>query len=298
MLVPYVAAPPPEETTRGWGALPALLLFAACGLALVTVADAMSRSGRANGQPLFWIGIAVIVAPIAWRVTSSSATRGERIALVVIVGLALYGVKVVHDPFGFTFADELVHQHNANEIVRTGTLFGNNSILPVTPSYPGLEALTAALAAMTGMTTFSAGLIVVGAARTLVMMAIYLVVESLSSSTRAGAVGALFFAAGPNFLFFSGQFSYESLALPMCAAVLFTLIAMRSTEDARTSLGWGALGLISVPAISVTHHVSSYVLICGLSALSVISLLLARYWRRHPRPTAPPRVTGAANGDG
>jgi hypothetical protein len=281
--------------SRGWGAIPALILTSACGLALVTVGDAMSRTGRANGQPVFWLGIALIVAPSAWRVTTSSATRTERIVLVVLVGLALYAVKIVHDPFGFTFADELVHQHNTNEILRTGSLFGDNSILPITSLYPGLEALTAALAAVTGMTTFSAGLIVVGAARVMIMLAIYLLVENLSSSTRAGAIGALFYAAGPNFLFFSGQYSYESLALPMSTAVVFAIVAMRSSEDARMSYGWGVLALLSIPAVAVTHHVSGYVLAGALSGLSIITVLLVRRRRRHPERAR--RAAGTATHD-
>jgi hypothetical protein len=272
----------------GWGAIPLLILSSACGLALVTLADAMSRSGRTEGQALLWIGIALIVAPTAWRVTTSSATRGERILLVVLVGLALYAIKVVHDPFAFTFADEFVHQHNANEILRTGSLFNGNSILPITPLYPGLEALTAGVASTTGMTTFGAGLIVIAASRVIMMLAIYFLIESLSSSTRAGAIGALFYAAGPNFLFFSAQFSYESLALPLSASVLFMLVAMRSSEDARTSFGWGALALLTVPAVVVTHHVSAYILTLALVGTSGVSVFLSSYRTRHPLQSEKP----------
>ena len=57
---------------RTYGAIPLLLLCASCGLLLVTVADALSRSGRGGGSAVFWIGILAIVVPITWRVTSPS----------------------------------------------------------------------------------------------------------------------------------------------------------------------------------------------------------------------------------
>ncbi len=62
-----------------------------------------------------------------------------------MVGLALYAAKLLRDPFGFTFGDELAHLHNLQEILATGGLFGSNSILPVTPRYPGLESAAAAV---------------------------------------------------------------------------------------------------------------------------------------------------------
>ena len=101
----------------GW--LPFLAVCAAIGVAVCTAGDALSRSTRSSSQALFWIGLLVIFVPIVLRLLSRSAGRSERLSLVVLLGLALYLVKIVHDPFGFTFADELVHAHNANEIVRT-----------------------------------------------------------------------------------------------------------------------------------------------------------------------------------
>jgi hypothetical protein len=264
---------------RTAGAVPALLLCMSCGLGLVTVADALSRSGRGGGQALFWLGIITIVAPATWRAISPTSSRSERIALAVMVGLALYAVKVVHDPFGFTFSDELVHQHNVNEILRTGTLFGRNSLLPITPSYPGLEAAAAALAAMTGLSTFAAGVVLIALARIITSLAIFLLVEKVLDSSRAAALAALLFAGAPNFLYFSAQFSYESLALPMTLVVLYTVAAQRRDSDQQNGRAWRAFGFALVPAIAVTHHVSSYVLAVELLAICVAAVLMT------PSPT-------------
>src|SRR5205823_2783210 len=131
----------------------------------------------------------------------------ERIVLVQLLGLSLYLVKVLRDPFGFTFADELAHLPNANAILHTHELFHSTSILPATGYYPGLESLAAALSSMSGLTPFGTGLIVIAAARVLMMLALFLLFERLSGSARVAALGAGVYAANANFLFFSAQFS-------------------------------------------------------------------------------------------
>src|SRR5205814_500880 len=99
--------------------------------------------------------------PITARLASRAPARGERVVLLLTLGLAFYLVKVLRDPFGFTYADELVHQDNVLNILGSGALFGHNPILPVTPLYPALEAITATLASLAGISSFVAGLVVI-----------------------------------------------------------------------------------------------------------------------------------------
>ena len=80
--------------------------------------------------------------PIFYRLTSRDASPGERLALVCLLGLSLYAVKVVRDAPLFTFSDELIHAFNAHQIAATHHLFEANPILKVTPYYPGLEGAT------------------------------------------------------------------------------------------------------------------------------------------------------------
>ena len=68
------------------------------------------------------------------------------------------------------------------------------------------------------------GLLIIGAARAVFMLAVYLAFERLSGSARLAGLGALLCTAAPTFLFFAGQFSYESLAVPLAAVALFALV--------------------------------------------------------------------------
>jgi hypothetical protein len=262
----------------GW--FPLLATTSAIGLVVIATADALSRSTTSSLQAFFWLGLIVIYAPIAYRLSTPGATRTERLSLVVLLGLSLYLVKVLLDPFGYTFADELAHAPNANAILRTHHLFQANSILPVTAYYPGLEGVTAGLAAMSGLSAFGAGLIVVGVARAIVMIALFLLFERVSGSFRVGGLAAAIYAANANFVFFSAEFSYESLALPL---VVFVLLAVAEWSRAKDIMGWSVTILVTSAAVVATHHLSSYALLAALFAISVASRLI-----RPTRPSRPP----------
>jgi hypothetical protein len=259
------------KTSAAWlGWFPALSASASLGVVLVVLCDALSRSTRSSSQALFWIGLLVIYVPVVFRLCSAGAARSERLALVVLLGLSLYVVKVLRDPFGFTFADELAHAPNANAILRTHELFHANSILPVTAYYPGLESVTAAFASMSGLSSFGAGLIVIGTARLAMMLGLFLLFERLSGSARIAAFGAAIYAANSNFVFFNAEFSYESLALPLLVTLLFAVLEWRSGPN-RT--GWSITVLLLTVGIVATHHLTSYALVGLLLALSLAARL-------------------------
>lgn len=256
------------------GALPLLAFAAAVGVALVSVADALSRTGEQGGPVLFWLAIAVIMFPAALRLTGEQASSGERAAIVVLVGLAFFAIKVLRDPFAFTFGDELAHLHNLQEILATGQLFGSNSILPITPRYPGLESAASAVAAGGGTSAFAGGIAVIAAARIVFMLAVYLAYERLTGSPRVAGLGALLSTAAPTFLFFSAQFSYESLAVPLGAVALFALVRRLQAAGRAERLRWSALVLIAAAAIIPTHHLTSYALVAFLLAVCLLHVPL------------------------
>lgn len=267
-----------QSSALGW--LPWIFLAVAAGVMVVSWADALSRTGH-RASVLFWLAMALLIFPAAFRLCSARVRPRERLATVVLVGLGLYAVKVLRDPFAFTYGDEFPHLYNLQTILSTGRLFGTNSILPITPRYPGLETLAALIARAGGLSPFAAGVVTVGAGRLLMMLGLYLLYARLGGSERAAGLGALLYAATPNFLFWSVQFAYESLALPLATVALFVTIRWAQERDVGLRRPWElCFGLVAV-AVVVTHHVSSYVLVAFLLALCVI------HWRLHGRAGAP-----------
>jgi hypothetical protein len=271
-----VAVEPGAQAARGpapLGAIPYVAFAIAAGLALVAFADALSRTGQSGGQAAFWAGVLLIVVPAALRLAGPDAGPGERATLVVLAGLALYGVKLLRDPFDFTFADELAHLRNVQNILHSGNLFEPNSILPVTPHFPGLESLASALVDLSGLSPFWAGVLLIGFARVLVPLALLLAFTRISGSARAGSLGALAYAATPTFLYFAAQFSYASLAVPLMTVVLVALARRETTADTER-VAWSIALLVLFAGIVPVHHITSYGVIGLLFAVAIAYAVL------------------------
>ena len=145
------------------GAAPLLALVAALGLLLIASADNGSRLGETGSETLFWAGLLLIYLPIALRLFGSSASSSERLALVVVLGVSLYLVKVVHSPAGFTLHDELASWRGAWDLLESGHLFADNPLVGGYSVFPGMTAVTAALAQLSGLSIFISALILIGA---------------------------------------------------------------------------------------------------------------------------------------
>jgi 4-amino-4-deoxy-L-arabinose transferase-like glycosyltransferase len=201
---------------------------------------------------------------------------------VLVYGALLYLVKVVHDPYTFTFSDEWIHEYKAATILHDGTLFQPNSILPVTARYPGLETVTAAFAALSGLSIFASGLVVVAVARAVVMLSLFLLVERLTRSPRIAGLAALLYASNPNFVLWSGQFSYESLALPLVVLTFFLVVAKMTADDPGERAGWTGAALLVISMVVITHHISAYALTGLLLAICVACVVRKREGERAP----------------
>lgn len=252
-------------------AAPACLAMAA-GVLVVALADSAARDGAASRHLLFWLGVALIVGPAALALCAGRLSRAERIWMVIAFGLSLYLAKVLYSPSRLAFSDEFVHFRSTQDDLLSGHLFSFNPLLPEAARYPGLGDLVSALVRLSGLPVSTAGLLVIGSARLVLMLALFLLVERASRSFRVAGLACLLYGANPNFLYWSAQMSYESLALPLVAFTLY-LVARRAT-DVRSA--WlSALAGISVLAVVVTHHLSSYFLAAVLVAWSAVAL-----WRR------------------
>ena len=253
-----------------WGWLPAISLSSGVGLLVVSLANTGGREGADWAAPAFWAGLLGLILPSAARLSSKEATRRERIGLILLAGLGLYLVKVLHSPYAFTFSDELIHYRSAVEILQSGRLFPENPMLPVSSYYPGLESAATALASLGGLSLFPAGLILIGAARIALTLGLFLFYELVSGSQRTAGVAVLLYMANPDFIFWSAQFSYESLAFPIAAVVLFAVARRDSASSPRGRSGPACLAILGILATVLTHHLTAFALSAYLVCLSAV----------------------------
>jgi hypothetical protein len=265
------------------GAMPPLAVLAAAGLLLVALGDNAAREGHAGAQVLFWAGLAVIYAPIAFRLLGSGADRAERVGLVLTLAISLYLVKVVRSPGEFVRFDELGWWRATHEAILTGHLFEANPLNPATAGFPSLAAVTAALAQLSGLSIFHAGLIVIGVARAVLVLALFLLLVRLTGSNRGAGIGIVVYACNPSFLYFDAQFGYESLALALAAA--FLLAALRWSRIEWVTVGrevgaTGALVVLLACGLAVTHHMTSIAVVGFVALWLILRNLRARRGER------------------
>ncbi len=254
---------------RAWKLrFPHVALIGSVGLAVTCAADCLSRASLGVFPVLYWTGVALIVVPVVVRMAMPEVRLGERLALIVLFGLALYAVKLMRDPFAFTLPDEFPHELNALNIIARHRLYQPNSSLPVTKAFPGLEGATAALAQLTGMSPFGSGILLLAAARTCMMLGLFSLFAYAGGSVRAAALGALVYGADSNFVLWEAQFAYESLALPLLV-VLLACVAERAQRPAEDRRFWAIPMLLLICAIVTTHHLTSYVTVLMLLFLGL-----------------------------
>ena len=84
-----------------------VVLSTAVGLGSVTVANVLSHDGWAYGRAsiFFWLGLLLIFVPNAAWIIGARATRRERLLLVLLLGVALYVIKILACLFHATVGD-------------------------------------------------------------------------------------------------------------------------------------------------------------------------------------------------
>ncbi len=275
------AVPPAVEPVRpdavsrlSWTAL-------AAGTGLVAVSGAISllRVGGPVPAPLaetlFWVGLALIVLPGALRLLSRDPSRLERIGIILLIALALYVVKFLRDPIAFTRHDELLHWRTASDIISTGRLFDPNPLLVVSPLYPGLESNVAALSHLGGADIFLAGVLVIGLARVVLVVALFLIFEDAFGSGWLAGIGVAIYMLNPSFVFFSSTFVYESLAIAL-SAVLILLTRRRQQASGRALLLYTIGAAVLCIALVLTHHVTTLATVGILLVIAASSWVLGR----------------------
>lgn len=260
-----------------WPAL--LALLTAVGLVMVAAANAGAQSSAGWAPYLFWSGLLVTFLPAAGRLLLPVRSRQERLALVVLLALALYLVKVLLEPTAFVLHDELGHWRTTDDILRSGQLFQPNPVVRAYAFFPGLEIVTAALVQLTGLSIFVAGTVIIGVVRLLSVVAIYLLLERLTSSGRLASLALLVYVGNPNFLYFDAQYAYESLALPLALLVILLLL---SSTGSRRHWSVNAVAVVLCAGTAVSHHLAAYWLTAVLLATSVVALGLRLTSRRGP----------------
>jgi hypothetical protein len=256
------------------GLVPLIMASTGGGLFLIGLADDQARRDTSLTLPLFWLGVLFIVGPTIWRLLAPEPSRNERLCVTVILGLSLYAVKIMVNPIAFALPDEFTHLRTLQDILTTGHLFADNPLLRISPVYPGMEAATAVAAVTTGLGSFPLAMLLIGIARVVTMLSLFLVASTVTGSGRVAGIASVVYAANASFLPFDVAYSYESLALPLAFLVVWAVLGWLR-HGGRGGLHAG-IALAGIAATTVTHHLTSLVLVALLTTWAVVSVVRKR----------------------
>ena len=152
---------------------------------------------------------------------SGRITDRAKIWFALYMALALLAARFVLYPQEFAYHDELIHYRVLLSIGQTKHLFTPSSLLPDTADYPGMEIATAAVHQLTGLSLHAAGLVLLGAVRVVMTLALIRIIQVVTGSATAGLPGCCHIYDQPAVHFFQ-----LTVLLPVCRppAVFFLRI--------------------------------------------------------------------------
>ncbi len=247
-----------QPLAQGWSAL------AIIGTSLGVLGQAWySYQGRVSGSSSpaeFYVSLSLVFVPPTLIILNRRASKNARIGFLLYMSLALIATRFMLYPTMFEYHDEIVHEWNVITIDKTSHLFASNAILPVTPYYPGLEIATSAVEHLTGLPLHSAGTVVLFLSRIVMTLGLLLVFQKVSGNSFISTLATLLYTLNPQYLLFNSEFSYQTVALPMC----FFCIYLFSVRSRRLGI-WGIAPSVAVAAvIAVSHHLTSVALVVTL----------------------------------
>jgi hypothetical protein len=216
----------------------------------------------------FWAGMCLMVLPLVALAARRSTPRAARTALLAVYSLVSYAPKLLRNPEGPLYHDELAHWRETHDVLATGLLFRPNPIITIIARYPGLHAATAALVDITGLTIWQVAILLLLLCHVALVFGIAALAQAAGLSTRAAVVAAMFYGLNPSFLYFDTQFAYESMAITL---VVWTLVAFASAIRSRGGqrrIAWSVLTVVFTVGTVVTHHLSQLVLVLIMVLIS------------------------------
>jgi hypothetical protein len=251
----------------GWPvAFPLIALLSSVGTLAVAAAYASGREGWPYLSALYWPGQLLVYVPIALRAYSSRLTGpAEGFALLLLLLVQQTLLFRMYSPLALKFPDELQHWRGTVNVAQSGTLDQANYSLPVAVHYPGLEALGGAVSASTGLSLTATAFILAALLHLLLVCALYVLCLRIRADWRVATVACVIYAANPHFMFFDAMYIYQSLALPFLLLAVWALRLLRL--PGRAAARWAVM-LIAIGVVTVSHPITSFVLVALLGSLA------------------------------
>jgi hypothetical protein len=260
---------------------PLLWLSATAGAVLLAVSYSMAatRGADQGHYAVFWAGMLVFTVPTVAVAASKKVSDRLRLGWLAAYALFTYLPKLLRNPGGPLYHDEIAHWRQTVGIATTGHLFEPNATIGIISRFPGLHIVVATISGSTGLSVWQSALLVLVLAHVLTVLGAAVLGESLFGSVRAGMVVALVYSLNSSFLYFDTQFAYESLAIPLFVWCLAALAKAHNATERGERLGWTVAAAVIGGMTVTVHHLTALILVLVLVVVTAVSAFMARRGR-------------------
>ncbi len=221
---------------------------------------------------LYWAGF--LTGMLALTALGCAVRIDELTRMCALVGLALFGTlpKLLRNPTGPLGTDEYAHTRQILEAYLNGDVGHVSYQLPITQGFPGLHQAVSAIAHLTGLSLWTAGLGVIVLAHILSVLGIYQLVRAAGGSAPGAATGAVVYTLNPSWVLFDASVAYESPAVPLLIWCLAAAVAA-ARGAVRFRARYIAAAAFAGMVTPVVHHLTAIILCALLVTLTCASLV-------------------------
>lgn len=248
-----------------------LFILWACGIIITAMTYHHAYSGPFDFE-FFWMGILLSGLSLVRLILYDQIRRQYRLIILFILGLTFYLPIIFWSPNYFHFGDEILHYTTSRLIQEQGNLDIDVNF-DIAKFYPGISLTTVFLSEFSDTSIFFSGKLLIGIIHSMILIFMYLFFERVVQSERIPIIGAVIYAINSRYVLFDGFFSYESMALPLMVLTLFIfskyMIDSEKMVPVKKSY-FRILGVVSISALVITHHFTSYMLLLFMIMISLI----------------------------
>lgn len=265
---------------------PVVVCAAAIGILVIGYSYRLSGLGADPSlyYIVFWLGMLTATLPSAAKLIARQGNRTDRLWAVVMVGMITMIPKLLRNPHGPSYHDEYAHWREAVDVAAAGKLFQPNTIIPIVEYFPGTSGLTVATQSISGLSMWTAGLVVIATLHIAGLFAVYVLGERMLCSARAGGVAALVYGLNPSAVYFDTQYAYESIAINLFLWVIALTAIGAQAPHLRRRVACVVTASVLTAALVVTHHLTTVFLIATLATMSITAIVRLLVLRRRHRP--------------
>ena len=209
----------------------------------------------------FWTAITLCSSSALLLILTSNNSEKTVIPVLIFWGLTLFLPQFLRSPMLFISRDELFHFQTLNLLNQSGNTHVISTVFNISLNYPGLELLTLSSKLFSGLTTFQSAIVIIAIIHSLLLLLLYVFFKTISLSIKISGIGAFLYAANSRFTYFDSLFSYQTIAVVL---LLFAMIVISKFYWEKVKRSFFLFYIPILPAIIVSHHVTTYVLILFL----------------------------------